>query len=200
MNKKCTAEINRKAVENCRKFGILCFGLLIAGFPGETPEMFGETRHFLRETPPFMISVVPWAPDLSDNCMVPVMQPAQVEKFCISVDNPSPKWVTLWKNCSFRPPRSMPWGSFWRHRGMDLQDAWDCIGDVIQDIHEGKTAALCEEYFLPRLFDDPLVLYQRMGARKALDFCLGLSRLALEGKKSSFAGWADKTGLRIAGP
>lgn len=61
MNKKCSREHNARAVANARDVGILTFGLFISGFPGETPEMFAETRQFLRESPPTLVSIHPWA-------------------------------------------------------------------------------------------------------------------------------------------
>ncbi|MCE5333471.1 MAG: radical SAM protein [Desulfobacteraceae bacterium] len=196
MNKRCSVEENRRAVLNCREAGIMTIGLFIAGFPGETEELFGETREFLRETPPFITSVVPWMPDFTPGSLVPVMGAESRERFEIRLENPSPRKVVLWRTCrGFRRPLGIPWGSYWTHRGMDLQGAWDCIGSVLQEIHEGRIRTLCEEYFLPRTLDDPLTLYGRLGPDRAVSFCHGLARLVMEDRRGDFDAWAEGIGL-----
>jgi hypothetical protein len=124
------------------------------------------------------------------------MQPRRMRELGIEVENPSPKWVTLWKHCRFRPPMTIPWGSYWRHRGMDLQDAWDCVSEVVQDVHDRKINALSEELFLPRTFDDPLNLFRKLGWDRALELCLGLSGLVLDGKSGDFDRWRREVGLK----
>jgi hypothetical protein len=112
MNKGCTVEDNRTAVLNCNKVGIMIFGLFIAGFPGETLTMFEETKTFLREFPPSVLSLVPWIPDFAEDSNVPVMQPACGEEFKIELETASRKQVTMWDNCSFKAPTSRPWGAW----------------------------------------------------------------------------------------
>ncbi|MCP4627181.1 MAG: radical SAM protein [bacterium] len=195
MNKKCTVQNNRNALANCFKFGIMPVGLFITGFPGETPEMFQETKAFLRETPPFMISVAPWMPDLAEGSKVPVMQPDRLRQFDIHIEYPSAKKITLWRNSRFNTPLSIPWGYYWTHCGMSLQEAWDLIGDVIEEIYEGKIKAMAEEFFLPRLLDDPLNLYCRLGPHRAIDFYLSLSKMVVDDNRHNFYDWCRKVRL-----
>jgi len=195
MNKGCTVEENRKAIHQCRKAGIMTIGLFIAGFPGETGELFRETRDFLRETAPFITSVVPWMPDFTEGTLVPVMQPEAMRRFQLELENPSAKKVVLWRSGRFRQPLPIPWGSDWKHRGMDLQQAWDCIDDVLTDIHEGKIHTLSEEYFLPTLLDDPLNLYRQMGEERAVAFCNGLGKRVMTGRTRDFEAWRRRVGL-----
>lgn len=195
MNKKCNVDDNHQAVINCREVGIMCVGLFICGFPGETPELFERTRAFLRETPPFMLSLVPWVPDLSEDSRVPIMEPDRIERFEIEVDKRPTAKMTLYRRCTFREPITVPWGQSWKHRGMDTQTALDLMGSVLQEIYEGTIRTMSEELFLPRLLDDPLILFQRLGQSRALDFYAGLTRAALSGD-SDVAAWGAPIGLR----
>ena len=195
MNKGCTVEDNYKAIMNCNQARIMTIGLFIAGFPGETPEMFQETRRFLQQSSPFLLSVVPWMPDFTDNTKVPIMQPQCRKDFGIHIESPSAKKITLWNNCDFRANNQMNWGFYWSHKGMDLQMAWDCIGEVVQDIYQQKIKAFCEELFFPTLIDDPLNLYHKLGTERALDFYLGLTTLVLSKEKAQFHDWCQEIKL-----
>ncbi|MEM9489851.1 MAG: radical SAM protein, partial [Myxococcota bacterium] len=183
MNKKCKVEHSARAIENTRKVGMLTFGLFISGFPGETPEMFAKTRQFLRDSPPTLVSMVPWFPDVSEDTRVPIMRPDRLERFQIEVENPSRRKVTMWNHCSFRTPVSVPWGLYWKHCGMDLQEAVDNLSTVVQDIYDQRIRAVSEELFFPRILDDVLNLYQRLGADGLVDFYLGLTTAVLSGDK-----------------
>lgn len=195
MNKRATVEHSRAAIRNCDKVGMLSIGLFIAGFPGETPEMFEETRRLLREAPPFLLSLVPWAPDTSANTQVPIMQPDRIAQFAIEIETPSERPITMWQGCTFRQPHTTTWGTYWSHRGMDLQGALDCIARVQQDIYEHEIRTLSEALFLPRLLDDPLELYQRLGPRRATDFYLGLTRMILDDDQSRLPDFCRAVGL-----
>ena len=198
MNKRCRVEDSYHAVANCRQAGIMTIGLFIVGFPGETPEMFASTREFLRQMPPFMISVVPWMPDLADTSKVPVMQPARRDKYRLQIEHPSARAITLWKDCPGKKELALPWGFYWSHCGMDLQQAWDCIATIVQDVHEHKIRALCEEFFLPRRLDDPLTLYQKLGSERALDFYLGLGQMVNSGSNDDFSCWSQRIGIKTS--
>jgi radical SAM superfamily enzyme YgiQ (UPF0313 family) len=52
MNKRTSPEINRKALENCRKHGLTTVATLIVGFPGETQKTLETTYEFLKASPP----------------------------------------------------------------------------------------------------------------------------------------------------
>ncbi|GAA5192029.1 hypothetical protein GCM10023322_50730 [Rugosimonospora acidiphila] len=175
MNKKCSVEHNARAVANARKVGILTFGLFISGFPGETPEMFAQTRQFLRDSPPTLVSIHPWFPDVSEDTRVPIMMPDRIERFEIDVEKPSSRKVTMWRHCTFRESVTVPWGMYWEHRGMDLQAAMDNVSLVVEDIYTRKIAAVSEELFYPRTLDDVLSLFQRLGPDGLADFYSGLA-------------------------
>ncbi|MBI4818716.1 MAG: radical SAM protein [Deltaproteobacteria bacterium] len=198
MNKKCTVEESARAIENCHQVGLLTFGLFIAGFPGETPEMFESTRTLLKENPPFAISVVPWFPDFADDSSVPIMRPDRIEKFAIRPEHPSTKPVTMWRNSAFRAPLTVPWGSYWTHRGMDLQDAVDLVSGVVEDVYSGRIRAVSEELFYPRTLDDGLTLFQQLGRDRALRFYHGLSRAVLDDRPDSFSELRESVGLQFS--
>lgn len=196
MKKQCTVEDNQRAIETCRDVGIMCVGLFICGFPGETPEMFEKTRQLLKDTPPFMLSLVPWVPDLSEASRVPIMEQDRRDRFEMFFDNGALSKVTMYRKTTYRSPLSVPWGTYWRHKGMDLQDALDLIGSVQQDVFDGTIRSMSEELFLPRLLDDPLNLYQRLGQSRAVDFYVGLSQRAVAGRQNDFEAWSNQMGLR----
>ena len=58
MDKKTTVEMNRQAVDITKKVGIACYGEIMVGMPGETPETVDETIRFLLEKKP-IIGFVP---------------------------------------------------------------------------------------------------------------------------------------------
>jgi hypothetical protein len=195
MAKKCTVEDNRRAIEVCREVGIMCVGLFICGFPGETPELFEQTRKLITETPPFIVSLVPWVPDLSEDSRIPIMAPDRVERFGMAFEGGPMSQVTMYRNVSYRPLVTVPWGSNWRHRGMDLQTALDLIASVQQDVFDGRIRSLSEELFLPRTIDDPLNLLHRLGPARAVDFYLGLAQRVVANRSDDFEAWADRVGL-----
>lgn len=195
MNKKCSVEHNARAVENARKVGILTFGLFISGFPGETPEMFAETRQFLRESPT-LVSMHPWFPDVSEDTRVPIMRPDRIERFEIDVEKPSSRKVTMWKHCTFRDSVTVPWGMYWKHCGMDLQEALDNVSLVIEDIYSHKIAAVSEELFFPRTLDDVLNLFQRLGPDGLADFYSGLATAVHSGGETRLPDFCQRVGLQ----
>jgi anaerobic magnesium-protoporphyrin IX monomethyl ester cyclase len=196
MNKKCAVEHNTRAVENARKIGILTFGLFISGFPGETPEMFAKTRQFLRDSPPTVVSIQPWFPDVSEDTRVPIMMPDRIERFAIEVEKPSSRKVTMWKHCTFRDSVSVPWGMYWKHCGMDLQEAVDNVSLVIEDIYTHKIAAVSEELFFPRILDDVLNLFQRLGPDGLADFYSGLSTAVHSDGETRLQDFCQRVGLQ----
>lgn len=196
MNKKCSVEHNARAVANARKVGILTFGLFISGFPGETSEMFAETRQFLRESPPTLVSMHPWFPDVSEDTRVPIMLPDRIERFGIDVEKPSSRRVTMWKHCSFREPMTVPWGMYWRHRGMELQDAVDNVSLVVDDIYTHKIAAVSEELFFPRTLDDVLHLFQRLGPDGLAAFYSNLTTAVFSDSETRLSDFRQSVGLR----
>ncbi|MDZ7615463.1 MAG: radical SAM protein [Patescibacteria group bacterium] len=54
MNKKTTVEMNRRAVDLTKKVGIACYGEIMVGMPGETPDTVNETLAFLLEKKPIV--------------------------------------------------------------------------------------------------------------------------------------------------
>jgi hypothetical protein len=196
MNKKCSVEHNAQAVVNARRVGILTFGLFISGFPGETPEMFAETRQFLRESPPSLVSIHPWFPDASEDTRVPIMMPDRIERFGIRIEKPSSRKVTMWRHCSFREPVTVPWGMYWEHCGMDLQTAVDNVSLVIEDIYHNRIAAVSEEVFFPRTLDDILTLFHRLGPDGLVDFYSGLTTAVYEDGPTDLQDFCQRLGLR----
>lgn len=100
MNKKVTAQANRTAFELLEASSIKRFVSYIVGYPGETPELFDDTRQFLvnEYTGEFALYVFM----LSDETM-PVWQDA--ERFGLEVQDPSGE------------------ARIWRHDGMDSETA-----------------------------------------------------------------------------
>lgn len=196
MNKKCSVEHNARAVANARRVGIVTFGLFISGFPGETPEMFAETRQFLRDSPPTLISMHPWFPDVSEDTRVPIMMPDRIERFEIDVEKPSSRKVTMWRHCTFREPVTVPWGMYWKHCGMDLQAAVDNVSLVIEDIYTDKIAAVSEELFFPRTLDDLLNLFQRLGPDGLVDFYSGLTTAVHSDGETRLDDFCQRVGLQ----
>ena len=196
MNKKASVEHNARAVANARRAGILTFGLFISGFPGETPEMFAETRQFLRESPPSLVSIHPWFPDVSEDSRVPIMRPDRIERFDIRVEKPSSRKVTMWQHCTFREPLTVPWGMYWEHCGMDLQTAVDNVSLVVEDVYRHEIAAVSEELFFPRTLDDILTLFQRLGPDGLADFYSGLTTAVFDPGPVRLDDFCRRLGLR----
>ncbi|HON43842.1 MAG TPA: radical SAM protein [Planctomycetota bacterium] len=195
MNKGYTVQDNIQAIINCNKYNIMTLGLFLIGFPGETQTTFEETRQFLREHAPTIISVVPWMPDFQKHTKVPIMQPDKLQKYNIQLENPSKKLVTLWKYNTSRSITKEAWGFYWSHQGMDLQGAWDAISYLLQDIEQGKIKSLCEEYFLPHLLDDPLQLYRHFGSLKTYSFYHSFSQQVFQNAQN-FSEWYSQYGLQ----
>ena len=196
MNKKASVDHNARAVANARQVGIVTFGLFISGFPGETPEMFAETRQFLRDSPPTLVSIHPWFPDSSEDTRVPIMMPDRIERFAIDVEKPSSRKVTMWKHCTFREPLTVPWGMYWEHSGMDLQQAVDNVSLVVEDIYAREIAAVSEELFFPRTLDDVLTLFQRLGPDGLADFYAGLTTAIHSDGETDLPGFCRRLGLQ----
>lgn len=196
MNKKASVDHNARAIANARQVGILTFGLFISGFPGETPEMFAETRQFLRESPPTLVSIHPWFPDVSEDTRVPIMMPDRIDRFGIRVEKPSTRNVTMWRHCSFREPITVPWGMYWEHCGMDLQAAVDNVSLVVEDIYRDKIAAVSEELFFPRTLDDILTLFQRLGPDGLADFYSGLTTAVYDDATVRLDDFCRRLGVR----
>ena len=173
----------------------MTLGLFLIGFPGETQTTFEETRQFLREHAPTIISVVPWMPDFQKHTKVPIMQPDKLQKYNVQLENPSKKLVTLWKYNTSRSITKEAWGFYWSHQGMDLQGAWDAISYLLQDIEQGKIKSLCEEYFLPHLLDDPLQLYRHFGSLKTYSFYHSFSQQVFQNAQN-FSEWYSQYGLQ----
>lgn len=100
MNKKVTAQANRTAFELLQASTIKRFVSYIVGYPGETPELFEDTRRFLADeyTGEFALYVFM----LADETM-PVWQDA--ERFGLEVRDPDGE------------------SRIWRHNGMDSETA-----------------------------------------------------------------------------
>lgn len=100
MNKKVTAQANRTAFELLEDSSIRHFVSYIVGYPGETPELFEDTRRFLVTEYSGEFALYPFM--LSDETM-PVWQDA--ERFGLEVLDPSGE------------------SRIWRHDGMDSETA-----------------------------------------------------------------------------
>jgi len=57
MNKKTTVEMNARACELTRKYGMLSHSSWIIGYPGETPETVAETLNFIRKNHPSTVNL-----------------------------------------------------------------------------------------------------------------------------------------------
>ncbi|QKV73828.1 radical SAM protein [Amycolatopsis sp. Hca4] len=100
MNKKVTAKANRTAYELLAQSPIDHFGSFIVGYPGESPELFEQTRRFLVEEYSGEFALYVFM--LQDETM-PVWQDA--ERFGLEVLDPSGE------------------ARVWRHDGMDSETA-----------------------------------------------------------------------------
>ena len=97
MNKKTTVAMNRRAVDLTKKVGIACYGEIMVGMPGETPETINETMAFLLEKKP----IVGFIPVLYPLPTTPVYEEAKRNGTLMGdwdVDGSYP-WVKLpWAN------------------------------------------------------------------------------------------------------
>src|SRR5512134_527692 len=103
MNKACTADENRRALETCRAAGLTTLVTVIVGFPGETPATVDETYALLAAAPPDVFYVAAFSTWVEG---VPVLEPQTKKKLGL---------VTL----DAKVPSPAP---YWRHPGMSCDE------------------------------------------------------------------------------
>lgn len=142
MNKKVTAQANRTAFELLQASSIRRFVSYIVGYPGETPELFEDTRRFLVDeyTGEFALYVFM----LADETM-PVWQDA--EKFGLEVQDPSGE------------------ARIWRHNGMDSETAARLQLETLREVRWRNDNAIARVW--QHNFEAPL-LPQRSAADNAV--------------------------------
>ena len=94
MNKACSVDKNRRALEVCRAEGLTTLVTVIVGFPGETPATVDATFELLRSAPPDVFYVAPFSTWVES---VPVLSGDSRKKFGLvtlqkGVQSPAPYW------------------------------------------------------------------------------------------------------------
>lgn len=142
MNKKVTAQANRTAFELLEHSSIRHFVSYIVGYPGETPELFEDTRRFLVDEYAGEFALYPFM--LSDETM-PVWQDAQ--RFGLEVLDPSGE------------------ARIWRHNGMDSDTAARLQLETLREVRWRNDRAIARVW--QHDYESPL-LPQRSAADNAV--------------------------------
>jgi tRNA A37 methylthiotransferase MiaB len=132
MNKKVTAQANRAAFELLEDSTIRHFVSYIVGYPGETPELFEDTRRFLVDEYSGEFALYPFM--LADETM-PVWQDA--ERFGLEVLDPSGE------------------SRVWRHDGMDSDTAARLQLETLRDVRWHNDRAIARVW--QHDFESPLL-------------------------------------------
>lgn len=156
MNKRCSVESNRRALENCRKHGIATMVTVIVGHPGETRGTLEDTCRFLEETRPdfyFATLFTPRAP------AIPILKSAARERFALRVVS----------NLHGTPP-------YWGHGTMDCTEVGDLARELDRRLIRGRVSLNAA------LFRDPMLRYEPGLRKPLLDFqARALGRPLLQG-------------------
>jgi anaerobic magnesium-protoporphyrin IX monomethyl ester cyclase len=106
MNKKCTVEQNRIALENCRKAGIASVTTVIIGFPGETPDSIDDTFRLLKETPPDLYYAAAFNTRFE---YVPILEKEQAERFGLQTLRGGHSSIPYWRHDSMSSTEVAHW-------------------------------------------------------------------------------------------
>ncbi len=150
MNKKTTVAINKKAIQNCKEVGIYTGSGIIVGFPGETEKTIDETIQFLHENSCDDIDLHPWVPKTAsiNGNLIPIMQPDNVKKYGIEVNNKEIyPVVNIWGK-----DITLPIGYDWKHNTMCQAQAVQFIGKISKAIYDDYIIAN-DNIFGPNTFD-----------------------------------------------
>jgi hypothetical protein len=105
MNKNCTVESNRLALENCRRHGLTSIISLIVGFPGETADTLQTTYEFLQQTPPDFYFLAAFSTRVAG---IPLLNPAMSAPLGLAVI-----------------PNLYSMAPYWRHHTMSCDEVGD---------------------------------------------------------------------------
>jgi radical SAM superfamily enzyme YgiQ (UPF0313 family) len=120
MNKNCTVEANRQALENCRRHGLTSIISLIVGFPGETTETLETTYRFLEKSPPDFYFLAAFSTRVAG---VPLLRPEVSAPFELAV---SPNLYSM--------------APYWRHRTMSCAEVGNYIRRLDQRLMRNRVA------------------------------------------------------------
>ena len=95
MDKACTVESNARAIDLCRKHGLITVASLIVGFPGETHETLGRTLDFMRSHPPDFFFLAPFSTRATG---VPLLSAANRERFQLETTNHLRTGAPYWRH------------------------------------------------------------------------------------------------------
>lgn len=144
MNKKVTAQANRTAFELLENSSIGHFVSYIVGYPGESPELFEETKRFLvsEYSGEFALYVFM----LSDETM-PVWQDA--ERFGLEVLDPSGE------------------ARIWRHNGMDSETAERLQLETLREVRWKNDRAIARVW--QHDYESPLLPHRSAADNKVVE-------------------------------
>lgn len=118
MDKRCSVNLNAKAIANCRKHNLTTVVSLIVGFPGETHETLAATYNFLCTNQPDFYYLATFSVRAEK---VPILNLINRNKFGIYVE----------KNAYTMAP-------YWKHNSMDCVQASDHVRTLNQRLMKNK--------------------------------------------------------------
>jgi tRNA A37 methylthiotransferase MiaB len=120
MNKNCTVEANRLALENCRRHDLTSIISLIVGFPGETAQTLETTYRFLEQTPPDFYFLAAFSTRVAG---IPLLIPETSAPFGLAV-----------------VPNLYSMAPYWRHRTMSCAEVGNHIRRLDQRLMRQRVA------------------------------------------------------------
>lgn len=144
MQKQCTVQANRSALENCRRHDLTSVVSLIVGFPGETAKSLNTTYEFLTQSPPDFYFLAAFSVRVPG---IPLLTPAISERFDLEVA----------RNLYSMAP-------YWRHRTMSCADVGNHVRSLDQRLMTNRVALNAT------LFYSGLLGYRRQQREGLLDF------------------------------
>lgn len=153
MNKRTSIEINKKAIENCRKYKLTSVATLIVGFPGETKATLENTLQFLKSAPPDFFFIATFSTRVPG---VPILSAKSRAQFGL---------VTMDNLYSVSP--------YWAHSSMKCNEASNWSRWLTAKIIENKISLDAALLYKSILFFDPdlreeLLEMQARGWRRGL--------------------------------
>lgn len=135
MNKRVSPEVNRLALENCRKHQLTSVISLIAGFPGETRETIDRTIDFLETAPADFFFIATFSTRVPG---VPILRDEQRKKFGL---------MTMDNLFSVSP--------YWAHDTMDCREASQMARYMGREIVRRRIAMDATLFYRSILFYEP---------------------------------------------
>jgi hypothetical protein len=150
MNKACSVEANRRALRNCRRYGLTSVISLIVGFPGETEASLERTYQFLEEAPPDFYFLATFSMRVAG---VPLLHPDNRQHFGLEV-----------------MPNLYSMAPYWRHRTMSCAEVGNHVRRLDHRIMSNRVALNATLFYAGMLDYDPaerdlLLDFQRHVAR-----------------------------------